>query len=136
MDNTNQVFVVDNDPSARHGLVRLLIAAGHNVKNYASLKDLFGSLESSVSGCLLLDVDVPETSFNKLMDKLKALNADLSIIIISANEGDKTIKGKSWKKKAEGFFRKPVDGVALIDAIEWALRSKTGNANNSYTKND
>jgi len=26
--------------------------------------------------------------------------------------------------KAAGFFRKPVDGTALLDAIDWALRSR------------
>jgi FixJ family two-component response regulator len=26
--------------------------------------------------------------------------------------------------KAVGFFRKPVDGTALLDAIDWALRCR------------
>jgi FixJ family two-component response regulator len=36
--------------------------------------------------------------------------------------------------QAVGFFRKPVDGTALIDAIEWALRSKTSNGNQTNVK--
>ena len=54
MDSTNQIFLVDNDQLARLGLMRLISAAGHNVRNYASIKDFLGSLESSVSGCLVL----------------------------------------------------------------------------------
>ena len=135
MNKTNTVFVVDHDPSARNGLVRLLSAAGYNVRSYASIKDFLGSLESSVSGCLVLDADVPGTSDNKLLDKLKALNANLSIIIISA-QNDRATKGKLWLKNAEGFFRKPIDGTALIDAIEWTLRSKTRESNNESMKNN
>ena len=29
--------------------------------------------------------------------------------------------------RAAGFFRKPVDGAALLDAIDWAIREKTNN---------
>jgi FixJ family two-component response regulator len=30
---------------------------------------------------------------------------------------------------AVGFFRKPVDGAALLDAIAWALRSSAAGGN-------
>ena len=133
MDDMNHVFVVDDDPSARHGLVRLLSAAGYNVGNYASIEDFLGSLESSACGCLVLDADVPGTSGKELLDELKARNTDISIIIISAKD-DRATKRKSWEMKAGGFFRKPVDGTALIDAIEWALRSKARNGNKTNVK--
>jgi hypothetical protein len=32
--------------------------------------------------------------------------------------------------KAVAFFRKPVDGTALLDAIAWALRSAGAGGNN------
>ena len=135
MNNINQVFVVDNDPSARNGLVRLLSTTGYNVSSYASTKDFLGSLESNVIGCLVLDADTPGLSGIELLNQLKAFNADLSIIIISSNN-DRAIQGKSWQKKADAFFRKPVDGTALIDSIEWALRSKSMNDNNSNVKTE
>ncbi|MBE9519135.1 MAG: response regulator [Bacteroidetes bacterium] len=133
MNNMYHVFIVDHDPSSRHGLVRLLGAAGHNVRNYATVEDFLGSLESSVCGCLVLDADMPGKSGKELLDELNARNTDLSIIIISATD-ERATKRKSWEMKAEGFFRKPVDGTALIDAIEWALRSKTKNGNNTNVK--
>ena len=133
MDDMNHVFVVDDDPSVRHGLVRLLSAAGHNVRNYASIEGFLGSLESSAYGCLVMDADLLGTSGKELLDEFKARDANLSIIIISAKD-DRATKRKSWQMKAEGFFRKPVDGTALIDAIEWALRSKAGNDNKNNVK--
>ena len=38
--------------------------------------------------------------------------------------GQKT-RRKAEEMKAVGFFRKPVDGTALLDAIDWALRSSS-----------
>ena len=38
--------------------------------------------------------------------------------------------------KAAGFFRKPVDGTALLDSINWALKSETKNQNNKQNKNN
>ena len=92
-----------------------------------------GVLESGVCGCLVLDADLPGISGKDLMDELKKRDADLSLIIISAKD-DRATKRKSWQMKAEGFFRKPVDGTALIDAIEWALRSKARNGNQNNVK--
>ena len=134
MNDMNHVFVVDDDPSARHGLVRLLSAAGHNVRNYASIEDFLGSLESSACGCLVLDAEMPGIAGKELLDVLRARKTDLSIIIISAKD-DRATKRKSWEMKAVGFFRKPVDGTSLIDAIEWALRAKTRNGNNTNVEN-
>ena len=57
MTDMNYVFVVDDDPSARHGLVRLLSAAGQNVRNYASVIDFLAVLESGMCGCLVLDAE-------------------------------------------------------------------------------
>jgi FixJ family two-component response regulator len=133
MIDMKYVFVVDDDPSARHGLVRLLSAAGQNVRNYASIADFLVALESGMCGCLVLDAEMPGKSGKDLLEELKARNTDLSIIIISAKD-DRATKRKSWEMKAVGFFRKPVDGTALIDAIEWALRSKTSNGNQTNVK--
>jgi FixJ family two-component response regulator len=36
--------------------------------------------------------------------------------------------------QAVGFFRKPVDGTALIDAVDWALRAKNNRGNNTNAK--
>ena len=130
-----RVFVVENDPSSRNALVRLLSAAGHNVRNFALMEDFLCSLEPGVCGCLILDADMPGTSDQDLLVELKAREAIISIIIISSKD-DLASKRKSWNMKAEGFFRKPVDGTALIDAIEWALRSKKVNGNHSKLENN
>ncbi len=58
--------------------------------------------------------------------ELKKHGACLPFIIISADD-DSKIKQRAHKMKAAAFFRKPIDGVALIDAIDWTIQSEKRN---------
>ena len=46
----------------------------------------------------------------------------MDIIVVT---GDDTTQSKELANAigADGFFRKPVDGTALIDAIHWSLKN-------------
>ena len=121
MKMKSSVFVVDDDPSARKGLSRLLRTAGHEVCDFSSLREFLDSIGSQqVAGCLLLDLRMPEPLDEKMQAKLLADCPGLSIIVIT---GDDTATAKEQAKnlKAVAFFRKPVDGVALLDTIHWIM---------------
>ena len=45
---SNYIFVVDVDMSVRNGLLRLLRAAGHNVRVFARAEDFLFALESEI----------------------------------------------------------------------------------------
>ena len=123
---TDHVFVVDNDPSARKGLTRLLRTAGHDVHDYASVEDFLDALEAEESGCLVLDARMPGLSGKELRAELESRDARLTIIVISADD-QREIRRTARAIKAVAFFRKPVDGAALLDAIEWALHPDSTN---------
>jgi FixJ family two-component response regulator len=123
MNNHNHVFVIDEDPSVRKGLVRLLSNAGYNVSQFTSLNDFMDAIKSGLSGCILLDSKTLEMSEKDLKMEFKTHGILLPIIIISADDNSK-IRQRAHKMNAAGFFRKPIDGVALIDAIDWAIQSR------------
>jgi FixJ family two-component response regulator len=122
MTKTSVVFVVDDDPSARRGLARLLRTAGHDVHEFASANEFLDALDPEVPGCLVLDARMPGLSGEELQQELKARGVDLPIIVVTVDDDPET-RRKALRLKAAGFFRKPVDGTALLDAIRWALRS-------------
>ena len=122
MANANCVFVLDDDLSARTGLTRLLRAAGHDVRDFASAQEFLDALGSEASGCLVLDARMPGLSGEELQAELELRGIHLPIIVVTGDDDPET-KRKAEKMKAVGFFRKPVDGTALLDAINWALRS-------------
>ena len=124
----NRVFVVDDDPSARNGIARLLRTAGYNVLTFASANDFLDVLSSEESGCVVLDARMPGLSGEELQAELLVRGTNLSIIVVTGDDDPET-RRKAEEMKAAGFFRKPVDGTALLDAIDWALRS-SGMGNN------
>ena len=124
MTKAQCVFLVDDDRSARSGLARLLRAAGYPVREFASANEFIDALEPDVSGCVLvLDARMPGLSGEELQAELEARGVDLPTLVVTADDDPET-RRKAQKMKAAGFFRKPVDGTALLDAIDWALRSR------------
>ena len=123
MNNNDHVIVIDNDASVRKGLIRLLSNAGYNVSQFTSLNDFMDVIKPGLSGCILLDSTTLELSKKDLKAEFKKHGVCLPIIIISADD-DSKIRQRAHEMKAVGFFRKPIDGVALIDAIDWAIQSE------------
>ncbi len=115
------VFVVDDDRSARRGIARLLRTAGHDVRAFASAEEFLDDFDPETFGCLVLDVRMPGMSGQELQAELAARGVGLPIIVVSADDDSETRK-TAHKMNAAAFFRKPVDGSALLDAIEWAAR--------------
>jgi len=135
MKNEHYVFIVDDDLSARRGIARLLRAAGHNVQEYASANEFLDIITTDDSGCLVLDARMPGMSGKELKVELDRRCIDLSIIVVTGDD-DPEMKREADKMKAVGFFRKPVDGTALLDAVSWALRSGSTNSNHTKAENN
>ena len=75
-----------------------------------------------------MDAGIPGLSTEEKQAEFKSCGARLPIIVVSAHDDTET-RQKAKKIGAVGFFRKPVDGTALLDAIDWALRSSSSNEN-------
>ncbi len=69
---------------------------------------------SEGSGCLVLD-----TSVENLSTEIGTLENRLAIIVITAQD-DEESRRTAKQLNAAAYFRKPVDGTALLDAIRFA----------------
>jgi FixJ family two-component response regulator len=127
---TNRVFVVDDDLSARRGIVRLMRAAGYDARDYAAAEEFIDALEPETTGCVVLDVRLPGMTGLDLMERLKERGVRLSIIVVTGDDDPET-RRRAQSMNAAGFFRKPVDGPALLDAIAWAIREE-GTTDDTY----
>ena len=121
MKKAQTIFLVDDDLSVRRAVARLLRTAGHDVRDFASAQDFLEALDPDASGCLLLDARMPGMSGEELLAELNARGIHLPVIVVTADDDTET-RSKAQRMKATAFFRKPVDGAALLDAIAWALR--------------
>ena len=120
MDRELTVYVLDDDSGVREGLGRLLRAAGLRVQLFANLEEL-ASGSPAMPGCLLVDLSAQRTRQGRLVDVLRARGHDIPLIAITGDEREDVAR-EAQAVGASLFFRKPVDGRALVDAIEWVTR--------------
>jgi FixJ family two-component response regulator len=120
------VFIIDDDPSARRGITRLVKAAGLHVESYASAGDFLDSGKYSGPGCIVLDVRMPKMTGPELQEELSRAEYSMSIIFLSAH-ADVEITAEAMKKGAVDFLTKPVDRDDLLGAIHVSLAKDTEN---------
>jgi len=114
------VFIIDDDPSARKGITRLVRAAGMNAESFASAGDFLTSGRSDGPGCIVLDVRMPEMTGPELQEEMSRKEYCMPIIFLSAH-GDVPTTAKAMKKGAVDFLTKPVDKDDLLEAIRISL---------------
>jgi FixJ family two-component response regulator len=114
------VFVVDDDPSVRKSLARLVATAGHTVETFASAREFLVRPLPEGPSCLVLDVRMPGLTGLALQETLATAGHRLSIVFITGY-GDVPTTVKAMKGGAVDFLTKPVNDRELLSAIERAL---------------
>jgi len=114
------VYIVDDDAAIRHSLEMLLHSVGHNVKSFASAREFLDSFDSSIPGCLLLDVRMPEISGLDLQQILIKDEIKIPVIIITGH-GDVPMAVRAMKEGAVDFIEKPFHDQYLLDSVAKAL---------------
>ena len=121
MPSSPTVFLIDDDPSVRRALARLIKSAGYQVQTFVSAREFLDRMP---------DGDGPRLSCSRrsyawsqrldLQRELQAANATLPIIFITGH-GDIPMSVKAMKDGAVDFLPKPVKDKDLLRAIEPAL---------------
>ena len=114
------VHIIDDDPSARRGLTRLIRATGMNAESFGSAADFLASGKRDGPGCIVLDVQMPEMTGPELQEELCKSDYCMPIIFLSAH-GDVPTTARTMKRGAVDFLTKPVDRADLQSAIRAAL---------------
>ena len=114
------VGIVDDDPSVRKGLARLVKGAGYRVEVFASAREFLARPQQEDPCCLLLDVRMPGLTGLELQEALAIAGRRMSIVFVSGH-GDVPGSVKAMKGGAIDFLTKPIDARELLDAIERAV---------------
>ncbi len=124
MNPVATVCVVDDDPSLRLGLARLLGTAGYAVETFDSADAFLAKPRPSGSRCLVLDVNLPGLDGLGLQEQMGAGGDCLPIIFISG-DSDIPISVRAMKAGAVDFLTKPFDAEALLSAVMAAIARHT-----------
>ncbi len=118
------IYIVEDDPSVRNGLIRLMRSAELTARAYSDAESFLDDIDADAKGCVLLDMTLPRASGLSAQALLNARHIDIPVIAISANDEDET-QMRAIQLGARLFMRKPVDGVALLDAIVKAMSDRS-----------
>lgn len=121
ISNRPIIHVVDDDPSFRAAVMRLLRAANYEARGYASAGEFLGSDSRAAPGCVVLDLKMPGTSGLDLQQSITGTNEPLPIIFLTGN-GDIPASVRAMKAGAVDFLTKPVKRETLLCAVRNALR--------------
>lgn len=114
------VFVVDDDPSVRKSLTRLLAAARYTVEAFASAREFLAREPYAGPSCLVLDVQMPGLTGLALQEALAAVGRRMSIVFVSGHV-NVPMSVKAMKGGAVDLLTKPVDDTDLLKAIQRAV---------------
>jgi RNA polymerase sigma factor (sigma-70 family) len=114
------VFVVDDDPSVRKSLARLLRSAGYEAETFATTAEFLDRRRArSDWGCLVLDVQMPGQSGLELQRELSQTPEPIPIVFITGH-GDIRTSVTAMKAGAVNFLSKPLEEADLLEAVREA----------------
>ena len=116
------IAVVDDDPSVRKSLERLLKAASFEATTFASARDFLERGElTPAPECLILDIHLGGMNGFELYEHLAAAGSAVPVIFITAYD-DAPTRERARKIGLSGYLRKPFEQHALLGAIYRALK--------------
>jgi FixJ family two-component response regulator len=114
------VFVIDDDPSVRRALGRLLKAAGFRAAALASAEAFLAQSFPDGPACVVLDVSMPGMSGLDLQSTLAGGDAGPPVVFITGH-GDIPMSVRAMKAGAVDFLVKPFHDEDLLAAVRQAL---------------
>lgn len=118
------VHLVDDDESLRTALSRLLRAAGHEVRVYASAAEFLMARAGCTRGCLLLDVRMPGGPTGLELHQALVRQGETLPVIFLTGHGDIPMSVRAVKSGAFDFLTKPVRSDELLKAVAAALEAE------------
>ena len=116
------IYVVDDDASVRAALTMLFRSADMEVKTYEAAEDLLECQLREQNTCLISDIKLKGLSGIELQQQLAERGIQIPVIFLTAFDSNE-IRQQAKKGGAAGYFRKPVDGQALLDTIHWTINN-------------
>ena len=114
------VAVIDDDPSVRRSLSRLLRSQGFGVETYASARGFLERGDCARLACLVLDIRMPGQNGLELQEVLTVAGHDIPIIFMTGH-GDVPLAERAREGGAVDFLAKPFDEEAFFNAVQRAL---------------
>jgi len=118
--NTDTIYVVDDDTNICDGFRAVLESAGHVVETFATSEAFLKAYQPGRGGCLLVDGYLPGLNGLQLLHRLRGSGDRLPAIMITGSS-DVQMAVQTMKAGASDFIEKPVSAPELIASVRRAL---------------
>src|SRR5262249_14056503 len=115
-----EIFVVDDDPSARDALATLLIAAGFRVTLFADGASVLEEARARTPACIVLNLYMPDGSGLDILAKLDARRYAAPIIVVSGRSDVPDVV-EPIKRGAFDYIEKPRARETLVPRVREAM---------------
>jgi len=117
------IVIIDDHAIFANGLCSLLESESYSIKRiFTSSKDALNYLSSTEEIDLVFsDINMPEINGIDLTKKIKKLNKNIKVIMLSMYEDQNIIK-ESYKNKADGYLSKKSSLADFKKAIKYAFK--------------
>jgi two-component system, LuxR family, response regulator FixJ len=120
MPDERYIYIVDDDEAVRDSLSVLLEAMGHHVRTFGLAKDFLAVAPTLPSGCLIVDIRMPEMDGLELQRALNEQALDFAVIVITGH-GDVPLAVRAMKAGALDFIEKPFSTPTIMASVSAAL---------------
>ena len=110
-----KIYLVDDDPSIRKGLRRLLQSFGFTVEVFGSAEEFLEAKVDESNSCLILDINLGNMSGFGLQEHLSDTGSNLPVIFITAYDDEHT--HRKILKTGAPFLIKPFADQNLLQVL-------------------
>lgn len=117
---TAMVYVVDDDRIAGESLQWLIESAHLPVKVFNRGLDFLAFYHAELTGCVLLDVRMPDINGMELYARLQEKGASIPVIMVTGH-ADVSMAVRAMKAGAYDFIEKPYNDSLMLERIQSAI---------------
>jgi FixJ family two-component response regulator len=123
------VYVVDDDRMARESLQWLIESAQLPVRAYDCGRAFLEQFDAAASGCVLLDVRMPDINGMQLHTRIRQLGSGIPVIIVTGH-ADVSMAVRAMKAGAYDFIEKPYNDALMLERVQSAIACDRDNRKN------
>src|SRR6185503_8006538 len=120
---TGHILIVDDEPSLRQTMARILQRAGYEVTTAADGKEALTLVSQHIFDLLYLDIRMPDINGLELLKTIHAKFPDLPVILFTA-QPDLNSAVEALRRGATDYLLKPLKPQTVIDRTHAILISK------------
>ena len=114
------VYVIDDEDAIRRSMQLMLRVLGYGAQTFESGPSFLAVQSELASGCVLLDLRMPEIDGLEVQRRLNAAGSDHSVVVMSGH-GDLGIAVTAMEQGAIAFLEKPFSRATLEDVLALAF---------------